>query len=454
MALHKGLLNHEGFGLPTCEKHFHDHDETWLILSGKGTGYWIDHDGARQDFELEAGDVWMIPAGFEHGSEGFPDTKANSDDFRIEVFNGTLAPGHHVVGHHYVEQAKYIPHLTLTKVPTNRYEQVEARSNRAITFIEKGRAQFGPIEFPRLKEGEILCRTLVSGLTNGTERNVLLGENYGGPFPQRVGYQRVAEIVERGGGVSRLGYRTGDTIFCGRHHGHAEYFTCNVANPSDPNLLVIKLPKDGSIDPIGASLFGIASVALHDVRRANVRLGEELLVIGAGPVGQLVAQVGRVAGARTTLVDIDGDRLELARSLGPITVFQSTQAETLTDHFGRDRFDVVIDTSGAPILDEILGTDWEGGLLKPKGRLALVGGRGEVKYPFNAGQVREVEVLHARHFTQSDLEEVARLASLGTLKTRDLVTKIVPIEKCEAIYAELRDAPHNLLGVAFDWRGD
>lgn len=115
MAHHKGLMHH-GFRLPSCEKHFHDHDETWLIISGTGTGYWIDHEGNRSSFNLEAGDVWMIPAGFEHGSEG-----PNSDDFTISVFNGTQPAGSHDPGHYYVEQEEYIPSLQLVRTPTDRY---------------------------------------------------------------------------------------------------------------------------------------------------------------------------------------------------------------------------------------------------------------------------------------------------------------------------------------------
>jgi mannose-6-phosphate isomerase-like protein (cupin superfamily) len=48
MALHKGLLN-GGFHLAECEKHFHDHDETWIILKGKGIGFWIDHTGTARN---------------------------------------------------------------------------------------------------------------------------------------------------------------------------------------------------------------------------------------------------------------------------------------------------------------------------------------------------------------------------------------------------------------------
>ena len=43
-----GLLN-GGFHLAECEKHFHDHDETWIILKGKGIGFWIDHTGTARN---------------------------------------------------------------------------------------------------------------------------------------------------------------------------------------------------------------------------------------------------------------------------------------------------------------------------------------------------------------------------------------------------------------------
>ena len=114
MPLHKGRLKN-GFKLPKCEKHFHDHDETWLILTGRGTAYWIDHHGGRENFALEAGDVWMIPAGYEHGTDG-----PNSDDFTISVFDGTEAPGCHKPAHYYMEQEGYIPTLELKKIPTER----------------------------------------------------------------------------------------------------------------------------------------------------------------------------------------------------------------------------------------------------------------------------------------------------------------------------------------------
>lgn len=119
MALFKGVMK-TGFLLPDCEKHFHDYDEGWVILEGRGTSYWIDHDGNREDFALEGGDIWVVPAGYEHGSDG-----PNSPDFRANVIIGTLTPGAQKPGHYYVEKEKYIPSLQLVKTPTERYQECQ-----------------------------------------------------------------------------------------------------------------------------------------------------------------------------------------------------------------------------------------------------------------------------------------------------------------------------------------
>ena len=71
---------------------------------------------ARDEFELEAGDVWMIEAGVEHGCEIL------SDEAVIFPFPGTLPEGSHEVGHYYMEKEKYMPTLRLEKDPISRYE--------------------------------------------------------------------------------------------------------------------------------------------------------------------------------------------------------------------------------------------------------------------------------------------------------------------------------------------
>ena len=97
------------------EKHFHDHDETWVILEGTARAHLVDREGAHHEFHLEPGDVWMIEVGCEH--EATPTTP----EFRLTYVPGTIPPGAHPPGHYYLEQERYIPSLQLVKTPTTRY---------------------------------------------------------------------------------------------------------------------------------------------------------------------------------------------------------------------------------------------------------------------------------------------------------------------------------------------
>ena len=98
------------------EKHFHDHDETWVIMSGRCRAFMIDRDGKKDEFDLEEGDIWMIEAGVEHGCEPI-------GEVLIFPFPGTLPEGSHEPGHYYMEKEGYMPTLVLRKEPLNKYRK-------------------------------------------------------------------------------------------------------------------------------------------------------------------------------------------------------------------------------------------------------------------------------------------------------------------------------------------
>jgi mannose-6-phosphate isomerase-like protein (cupin superfamily) len=73
-------------------------------LHGRGRSFSIDHADSREEFELEAGDVWLIPAGFEHGL-----VLSTGVDLELAVFIGTRVDGSHEPGHYYVEEQRDKP---------------------------------------------------------------------------------------------------------------------------------------------------------------------------------------------------------------------------------------------------------------------------------------------------------------------------------------------------------
>jgi oxalate decarboxylase/phosphoglucose isomerase-like protein (cupin superfamily) len=97
------------------EMHFHDHDETWVIMGGQAKALMVDRDGKRSEFVLEEGDIWMVEAGVEHGCEPL------GKGVLIFPFAGTIPEGSHKPGHYYMDKEHYMPTLYVKKSPIDRY---------------------------------------------------------------------------------------------------------------------------------------------------------------------------------------------------------------------------------------------------------------------------------------------------------------------------------------------
>ena len=104
------------------EKHFHDHDETWIIMGGRAKAFMVDRDGRHSEFVLEEGDVWMIEAGVEHGCQPI-------GEVLIFPFPGTIPEGSHRPGHYYMEKEGYMPTLYVRKDPIDRYKKTPSGSD-------------------------------------------------------------------------------------------------------------------------------------------------------------------------------------------------------------------------------------------------------------------------------------------------------------------------------------
>ena len=221
-----------------------------------------------------------------------------------------------------------LPHRAAPRHPLGRWsalaERLGGTAMRALVTVLQADGRRGkrlvddwPEYTEAPKANEVKTRTIYSGVTNGTERNNMLGGNYSRPdheLPSNEGYQSVGEVIALGPEVSELSI--GDLVFIGAHTGtqrspagHVEFVT--IAEDD----LVLKLPSD--INPVHAALFGMGGVAMRSCRNADLRMGERLLIVGgAGCIGQMAAQIATVMGARVTVGDVAGRRLELARAIG------------------------------------------------------------------------------------------------------------------------------------------
>lgn len=209
----------------------------------------------------------------------------------------------------------------------------------------------------------------------------------------------VVEIV----GKSVTRFKPGDAVFAfpgGRMGAHAEYIAIAQDGPIAPK------PEKLSFEEAAALPFG-ASTALHFLRKAHLKRGERVLVIGAsGNVGTALVQLAKHRGAHVTGVTSTRN-LDLVRSLGADEVIDYTKQDPTR---AADRFDVIADTVGETHLATCRSILADGGRL-----LAIAGGLGDMMDAARASKGKRVIAGPAEERPE-DLREMADLAATGALR--------------------------------------
>jgi threonine dehydrogenase-like Zn-dependent dehydrogenase len=185
---------------------------------------------------------------------------------------------------------------------------------RAFWIREPGRGEIRPVRLPEPGPGEVLVRTLRSGVSRGTEALVFRGgvpetqyDAMRAPFqegdfpgPVKYGYLNVG-IVECG--PDEL---CGRTVFCLFPHQ-----TAYVVPADAVTVVPDEVPRDRAV------LAGTVETAVNALWDAAPLVGDRITVVGAGMVGCCVARlVGGIPGAQVTLVDVDETRAATATALG------------------------------------------------------------------------------------------------------------------------------------------
>ncbi len=185
---------------------------------------------------------------------------------------------------------------------------------RAFWISEPGRGEIRSAALPEPTEGDVLVRTLHTGISRGTESLVFRGavpaeqrtamrapfQDGDFPGPVKYGYLNVGR-VERG-----PGWLLGSTVFCLYPHQSAYVV---------PVAAVVKVP-DG-VPARRAVLAGTVETVVNALWDAGPLIGDRIAVIGAGMVGCCAARLlGQIPGVRATLVDVDPSRAAMAAELG------------------------------------------------------------------------------------------------------------------------------------------
>jgi len=215
----------------------------------------------------------------------------------------------------------------------------------------------------------------------------------------------------------------------------AEYF----AVPADK---VYKINPE--VDPVVAAQIEPLAVALHDVRLSEMKRGDRVLVISAGPIGLLIAMVARQAGAReVVLTEINEYRIQFAKSFGfpVLNPMEDRFEEKLMELTDGEGYDVVFEVSGTKS-----GTALMTKMAASRGMIVIVGVPGEPT-PVDTGAflAKELRAAGVRIHPQYDFKEAVDLVNSGVMNEdlKRFVTQTYPLSEIEeAIRFNGQDEAH------------
>jgi 2-desacetyl-2-hydroxyethyl bacteriochlorophyllide A dehydrogenase len=213
-------------------------------------------------------------------------------------------------------------------------------------IVFKGKNEISLEEFtPEAVVGKkVMIRTIYSLLSTGTETTVLhrrfeAGSHFDNwvKYPFLPGYSIVGEIIEVGPDVTSL--KSGDIVVS--RFGHA---SCHVVDENNC------MPVNPGIDLKYAPWFALAKIAAMGTHVANLTLGSDVLVIGAGPIGQMALRWVVASGAGNVIVaDLVEKRLQLALAGGATAIISKPINEAVAEIKAVNNNvlpSIVIDTTG------------------------------------------------------------------------------------------------------------
>lgn len=291
--------------------------------------------------------------------------------------------------------------------------------------------------------------------------NAVLGKVKDMGSGKPTGYSAAGVIVGVGKNIKDL--KIGDRVACAGAGiaNHAEYIDV-------PRNLVMRIPDGLGFDL--ASTVTLGGIALQGVRRADVRLGEIVAVIGMGILGQLQVQMLKASGCRVIGIDIDDRRLNVAKENGCDYTLNSKnidvvkEIEKITEGYGVDVVLITAATKSNEILSQAFG------MCRRKGKVVLVGVVGN-EYNRDDMYKKELDFIistsygpgrydpiyeekgidypyaYVRWTENRNMEEYLRLISNNKVNLDTLIEEVYEIDNADKAYAELKNGENKPLMV-------
>lgn len=309
---------------------------------------------------------------------------------------------------------------------------------KAIQITQPGEVKLIEKEMPVCKSGEALLKVQYCGIC-GADVASFTGNQPFTTYPRIPGHEFSAQIVKID--ENDKGFKSGDIITANPYFNCGECYACKrgIVNACTDNQTMgvqrdgsfqeyITMPAERLIDGKGLSAKELAliepfSISCHALSRAQVRKGDNLLIMGAGPIGLFALIKAKSMGARVLIADMLNNRLALAKDYGADCVVnvKETDLHTACEEFTNGNgFDVCVEACGAPetflsCIDEAAHG----------ANIILIGnGKRETTFVHSVILKKELNLFGSRNSFTKDFEELIELVSSGSVDILKMVSGV------------------------------
>lgn len=322
---------------------------------------------------------------------------------------------------------------------------------KAALFQGTSTIEVTEIEKPEIKKEEALIKISYAGIC-GTDLHIFSGKHPRAQAPLAMSHEFSGIIEEINSGETHL--KIGDRVVvnpllpCGkclvckegkihlcpglnligidRHGAFAEYTKADI-------IRIIKIPDTLSLEL--AALAEPVAVAVHAVKRAQVSVGDKVVVMGGGPIGQLVAQICMLSGASPILLsEIVPQRIDFAKKMGLFTA--DSREDTIK------KVKELIREEGADIVFEAVGVqstyDYITDIVKPDGKIIVVGAASKpISLNFWKVYFNELNIIGIHVYDQEAFNIAIQLLNSHANLFKHFISKVVWLDDLQSEFERL-----------------
>lgn len=312
-------------------------------------------------------------------------------------------------------------------------------------LTEPYKISFEEVPLPQISDNQVLLKINCFGVC-ASDMQIYHGKHKYAAMPVVMGHEVCATITEVGKSVT--GYKINEKVTIEPQVTCGECYPCkqgrfNVCE----HLKVIGVHMDGcnceyyAIDPkylhhvpqdLAEELVALVeplSVGVGAIKRSRTFKGGNVVVVGAGTIGNLAAQAAIGLGAGKVMVtDLNQDKLDYALECGidyAINTKDISLKDAIENTFGERKADVIIDCCAIPIVFKSIIA-----AARPNSEIIITGNyKDTVEFEVPMIQRREISIIGHMMYVREDFEDAIRLLAEGKITTSKTISQIFPFEK-------------------------